>query len=226
MNVYKMTNKFNGMSYVGATIRPVPKRIADHVSAARRGKTALISKAIREFGIAAFVVQVLQTVDSGSYDDLMTAEIQAIREHGTLEPSGYNRTSGGLGTPDCRALESTKLKIGATSKGRVQSEETRRKRSLAQKGKRQGPRPHMQGKPTWNRGIPATEEHRKKLSESRMGGKNWKSKRIEFQGVKYNSIMDAVRATGFSRMQICYRLSKGDAASYIQDKENKGKQTQ
>jgi len=182
MNVYKMTNKVNGMSYVGATIRPIPKRMADHVNAARRGRTTLIAQAIREFGIASFVIQVLQTVDSGSYDDLMAAEIQAIREHGTLEPVGYNRTSGGLGTPDCRALESTKLKIGATSKGRIPSAETRAKRSLAVKGKPQGPRPHMQGKPAWNRGVPHTEGTRKKISESHLGGKNWRAKRIVFSG--------------------------------------------
>jgi group I intron endonuclease len=223
MFVYKMTNTVNGKSYVGATIRPIKTRLQDHANAARRGRTTLIAQAIREVGIAAFVTQILHTVDSGSYDDLMAMEIEAIREHGTLEPSGYNRTTGGLGTPDCRMLESTKLKIGATSKGRIPSADSRAKMSLARKGKpcwwMKGRRT---GQPAWNRGMKHTEEARKKMSESRTGGKNWKARPIEFQGVEYSSISDAVRATGLSKMQISYRLAKGDAACYVEKKE-KGK---
>lgn len=215
MFVYKMTNSITGMSYVGATIRPLNIRLSDHKSASKQGRTTLIAKAIGEFGIGSFDIQLLKTVESGSYEDLMQEEIQAIKQHGTLEPNGYNRTTGGLGTPDCRMLESTKLKIGETSKGRIQSEETRKKRSLAVKGKPQGPRPHMQGRPAWNRGIPATEEVRKKLSEMRTGGKNWKARAIEFKGVEYPSVMDAVRATGLSLMKVRYRLAKGDAARYL-----------
>ncbi len=218
MNVYKMTNTVNGMSYVGATIRPISRRLSDHANAARRGRTTLIAAAIREYGMGAFTTQVLQTVTSGSYDDLMVAEIKAIRDHGTLEPAGYNRTTGGLGTPDRRTLESTRLKIGKTSKGRIPSADARQKMSNARKGKPCPWNAGPTGRPAWNRGIKATEEVKKKLSAMRIGGKNWKARRIEFQGVEYDSIMDAVRATSLSVMQVTYRLAKGNAARYLTPK--------
>ena len=215
MIVYKMTNKINGISYVGATKRRIDIRLRDHLSAAKQGRTSLIAQAIRQFGIAAFAIEILHTVDSGSYDDLMQAEIQAIKEHGTLEPHGYNRTSGGLGTPDRRALESTKLKIGAKSKGRIQSEETRQKRSLKMKGCSSSNKGRKTGKPAWNRGLKHSKETCKKLSESRVGGKNPQASPIIFRGVEYPSLMDAVRSTGFSLMQVRDRLKKGDNASYV-----------
>ena len=221
MIVYKMTNKITGLSYVGATTRELKARLWDHASSWKRGKTTLIAMAIRDYGMGAFKVEVLCRVTSGSFDDLMNEEIKAIREHGTLEPHGYNRSSGGIGTPDCRHLESTRLKIGEKSKGRIPSMETRAKMSAAHKGKpctwNEGPR----NVPAWNKGIKATPEHRRKLSESRTGEKNWKAEAIEFKGVVYSSISDAHRATGYSRMQIRYRLAKGDAARYLKTKGEK-----
>lgn len=224
MFVYKMTNSVSGLSYVGATIRPISDRLRDHASAARKGRTTLIAQAIRDFGMSSFVTTILHTVESGSYDDLMALEIQSIREHRTLEPHGYNRTSGGLGTPDCRALESTKLKIGATSKGRVFSAETKARLSAMRKGKPCCWNRGKTGKPAWNRGIPATPEVRQKLSEMRIGAKNWKARSIELDGVAYPSIADAVKATGLSRMQVVYRLQKGNAARYLSDSKFKREQ--
>jgi group I intron endonuclease len=221
MLVYKMTNTANGMSYVGATIRPISARLRDHANAARRGRTTLIAQAIRDFGIKSFVTSILRTVTSGSYDELMASEIESIREHGTLEPNGYNRTTGGLGTPDCRMLESTKLKIGETSKGRIPNAETRAKLSAVRKGRpcpwNRGPR----STPSWNLGRKASEETKRRLSESRTGGKNWRAIPVEIDGVAYPSIMDAVRGTGLSRVQVSYRLRKCRNARYIKKEKLK-----
>jgi hypothetical protein len=49
----------------------------------------------------------------------------------------------------------------------------------------------------------------------RKGGNNSQATPIEFKGVIYPCISDAIRATGFSMMQIRYRLSKGDDAKYL-----------
>ena len=88
MIVYKMTNMTTGLSYVGATTRELKARLWDHASSWKRGKTTLIAKAIRDYGMDAFKVEILCRVNSGSFDDLMNEEIKAIREHGTLEPHG------------------------------------------------------------------------------------------------------------------------------------------
>lgn len=122
---------------------------------------------------------------------------------------------------------------GNPMQGRVHSPETRAK--IAAKavgrqghwlGKKMGPQSleHRQklsearkGREAWNRGIAHTAETRAKMAASRTGGKNWKARAIELNGVIYPSIMDAVRATGLSRMQVSYRLQTG-RARYL-DKE-------
>lgn len=208
--VYKLTNNSNGMSYIGATIRPLPLRLSDHSSAAKRGKTTLIAQAIREVGIEAFSAEILDTAET--YDELMMKEIGAIKEHGTLAPSGYNRSSGGRGTPDCRLLESTRLKIAEKAKGRPVSVEARAKISAFFKGR---PNPKNvgrgAGKPAWNRGLKASPETREKLREHWRTHGRRTQRVIEFEGVSYPSIVAATKATGLSVMQIKYRLQTGRA---------------
>ena len=76
------------------------------------------------------------------------------------------------------------------------------------------------GHTTWNKGVPHTTETRAKMSASRTGGKNWKARAIELNGVTYPSLMDAVRATGLSLMQVSYRLQTG-RAQYLDNKGHK-----
>jgi group I intron endonuclease len=207
VKTYKLTNKVTGMSYIGATIRPLGDRLRDHWNAARHGRTTLICDAIRQFGKEAFVAEVLASADS--FEDLMMLEIAAIKEHNTLTPNGYNRASGGLGTPDCRHLESTRLKIADKAKGRVVSEETKAKLSKASKGKPQPWNAGSTGRPAWNTGIPASPETKAKLTAMRTGSKNWNARSIEVNGVVYPCILDAIAGSGLSKMQIRYRLQKG-----------------
>jgi len=67
------------------------------------------------------------------------------------------------------------------------------------------------GQKAWNKGIPHREDTKAKMSASRTGGKNWKARAIMLGGVEYPSMMDAVRATGLSLMQVSYRLKTGRA---------------
>lgn len=209
MQVYKLTNVINGMEYVGATMRPIKRRLGDHCSAAKQGRTSLIAGAIREFGIDSFKVTLLETGDS--FDDLMLKEIAAIKEHGTLSPHGYNRASGGKGTPDCRHLESTRLKISEAAKGRKCPDHVRKVLSEFFKGRPAPNKGMITGKPAWNRGLTHTDETRAKMSAAHRGKQHPKARAIEFNGVTYKSIADAVRDTGMSLMQVRYRLSAGRA---------------
>lgn len=208
MQTYKLTNTRTGMSYVGATIRPLANRLSDHWKAATQGRTTLICKAIREFGKDAFVAEILNHTDS--FEELMTLEIEAIRAHNTLEPNGYNRASGGIGTPDCRHLESTKLKISEKAKGRIIPEAVRQKISAKLKGKT-SPTKGMKFGPAWNRGLRHTEEAKLKMSAAHSGNKNWNVRSVEVNGTVYPSTFEAVRKTGLSRTQIRYMLKTGRA---------------
>ena len=118
--------------------------------------------------------------------------------------------------------------------GRTHSEETRRK--IAEKAR---------GRAAWNKGLkqgPLSEEHRAKLSEARqghvgymtgkthtdaarakmsvarLGGKNHNARAILLDGVVYPSIMDAARESGYTHMQVKYRLKTG-RATYVDAEE-------
>lgn len=210
MFVYKLTNKITGKSYVGATTNSLPRRLDGHWQAAKKGRTTLICAAIREFGAESFEAKILTY--ASSFEELMLREIEAIRREGTLEPNGYNRASGGIGTPDCRHLESTKLKMSQKAMGRTpwnkgkigaqsHSAETRQKISA-----------RLTGHEAWNRGVPATPAHKEKLlAAARRGGENHHARPVEVNGVIYPCIGDAVVGSGLSRMQVRSRLKNGQA---------------
>jgi len=212
MTLYKLTNRMTGMSYVGATTQSLAKRCGEHRAQAKRGLSHPLSCAIREHGWEAFDVQHLGSF--GTLDELHAAERATIAAVGTLVPTGYNRASGGLGTPDCRHADETKKKLAAVQLGRRGAKawnkgltvplEVRQKISAGLKGHR-----------TWNKGVPATEEHRAALRASHVGKVNPAARAIEVDGQSFTSILDAANRLGLSRMQVRYKLMTG-RARYLQ----------
>lgn len=210
MFIYKITNTKNGMAYVGSTCRPIRQRMSNHWSDARRGKDSLIAQAIRDFGQESFSVEIIG--EAKSSDEMIVMEVEAIRNLNTCHPNGYNSSAGaGLWVADRRHLESVREKISEAHKGKKLSEEHRLKLSESLKGRPSWNAGIKTGKPSWNRGIPATPEHREKLIASHAGKLIHNVRSIEFLGVVYPSIAEAGRATGFSRMQMKYRLATGNA---------------
>jgi group I intron endonuclease len=94
--VYRITNTVNGKKYVGCTKLTIALRWARHKSAARRGSSYAIHRAIRKYGHENFILDMLETVE-GTHADLMAAEIQQIALHKCIAPLGYNITRGGEG---------------------------------------------------------------------------------------------------------------------------------
>ncbi len=208
MTLYKLTNRMTGLSYVGATTQKLAVRCSEHQRQARLGLTHALSVAIREYGWDSFHVETLGTFDT--LPELHAAERATISALRTMVPGGYNRASGGLGTPDCRHAEETKRKIGARhlgrrgarawNKGIPASAEARAKISASQKGRL-----------AWNKGIPATDEHRAALRASHAGKPNPASRAIELNGLTFPTIISAASALGLSRMQVRYKLQTGKA---------------
>ena len=117
----------------------------------------------------------------------------------------------------------TRAKIAAKATGRLVGEETRRKISASLEGK---PARSLGMKfPGRGQGRKATEETRQKLSAARLGGKNHNARAVDIHGVIYPSVMDAVRQTAYSHMQIQYRLAKG-IFRYVDDPRGKDEPTQ
>lgn len=109
--IYKITNKINGKIYIGQTIHTLQRRINQHLSC----NSFLISKALKKYSIDNFIIE--EIYHSFDRYDLDTKEQYFISYYSCMSPFGYNLTSGG----------NTK---------KTYSEETRKKLSLAKKGKK------------------------------------------------------------------------------------------
>ncbi len=109
--VYKITNKLNGMAYIGQTVKPRLVRWAEHVKAAGNGSEFVIHRAIRKYGPETFRVRVLKRVTEPL---LYAAEIHFIARHDTFN-NGYNMTKGGEGVTMTPAI---RRKIGAFWRGK------------------------------------------------------------------------------------------------------------
>lgn len=149
--IYKITNKINGMSYIGQS-KNCWDRWMYHKAPSKNNRP--IDKAINEFGKDNFNFQILLECPP---DMLDVWERDMINLHDTLYPNGYNYQGGGKLTYT-DVCEETRRKLSESLMGeknpmykKTFTEEHRRKISDANKGKR---------KP------PLSEEHRRKISES------------------------------------------------------------
>lgn len=96
MFVYKITNKINGMLYIGITTRTVYQRWLQHRGCAFRGKiNHPLYNAMKHYGIDAFEIE---TVHIGnSLEEIQNVEIELIKKHDSYirNGNGYNLTYGG-----------------------------------------------------------------------------------------------------------------------------------
>lgn len=133
MVVYLLTNTVNGMEYVGATSRSLPQRWNEHLYEARHDRSRNpLYRDMREHGFSVFDKRIL----SVALNRQALGELEAFwtRELETRSPQGYNRTDGGLGTPGREVYEHEKRDLAARSLGRIDTSETRAKRSASALG--------------------------------------------------------------------------------------------
>ncbi len=117
---------------------------------ARINKPYALSRAIRKYGEKSFSAEIIGEADS--WDELTVLEINAIARYSCMCPNGYNMTAGGEGSkgakpsPEKRAKISSsltgrklsnshRLAIGIAQKGKVITDETRRRMSEAHKSR-------------------------------------------------------------------------------------------
>jgi group I intron endonuclease len=204
MELYKLTNKLNGKSYIGATIQGMRQRMKEHQYQAKYNAKFAISQAIREFGMEAFDLEILAEADS--YEELMQMEKDAIREYGTMHPNGYNKCLGGRGCPGHQKSLEVRMAVAARTRGRVLSEEHREAIRQAQIGNQ-----HALGNRFTSpvKGIPLSPEVKAKMSAAHIGAENWNARVIELDGKSYATISEAAEALGVCRSTIRKRVAKG-----------------
>lgn len=98
MQTYVITNTVNDKKYVGITSGPLAKRWREHKSAANTGVNRPLYKAMRKYGIEAFIIE--KIAEAENENELKQLEIDFIEALETYLPKGkgYNLTSGGEGT--------------------------------------------------------------------------------------------------------------------------------
>lgn len=131
--IYRILNIVNAKSYIGQTLYDNPnRRWNTHKSNYTKLKhNEYIYRAMRKYGIEKFEFSIICKCET---EELNQLETKYIKEFNTFGKFGYNMTSGGEGRRDCKASEETRRKISLAGKGRVPSEETRKKLSLANMG--------------------------------------------------------------------------------------------
>jgi group I intron endonuclease len=131
MIIYKITNKNNGMCYIGQTIRSLSERWKNH----RTLKSGCIrlNNAIRKYGKDSFSVEEIASYNT--QEDLNDAEEYYIDFHNCLAPNGYNLKTGGS---KGKMSEESKIKMSNSHIGQIPSAETLKKRSESMIGKNIG----------------------------------------------------------------------------------------
>ena len=113
---YKVTNKLNGKSYIGATTMKPGKRWSSHKTMARiKGSTSL-HRAMARDGVDNFEFQEIETKKLNSKSEMYDLEIELIKKNGTFG-NGYNETIGGAGKLGYKDKPETIIKKSLASRG-------------------------------------------------------------------------------------------------------------
>ncbi len=187
--LYQYTHRTDGKRYIGVTNNPARRR-NEHTKG--RDCARIFSAAIKKYGFEAFDYKILAI-----FDDVSAAayhEQATIQTFGTLVPNGYNLTAGapctvygGPFSADARA------KISAALIGKIVSDETRVRLSVARKGQ------HNFIGHTHNA------ETRAKISAAKMGGTPWnKNKKHPYSA----ETLKKISAAGKGRKQSIETLAK------------------
>ena len=108
---YVITNKLNGMEYIGITSRTIKKRYQEHLNT---NNSQYIHRAMRKYGKNNFSVK--QIVEMKSWKEICEWEIEMILTRDTLAPNGYNETMGGEGTCGVIYTKEQRIKISKRMK--------------------------------------------------------------------------------------------------------------
>lgn len=149
MIVYLIENLINHKIYIGQTKVTIADRFNGHKKDSKRTKRAFsyLHNAMAKYGIENFEISKIS--EASSKEELDKLETWFIKFfESTNREIGYNIEHGGNGPNKV-------------------SEETRKKLSIASSGKNN----HSYGKPAWNRGIPLSDNQKKKLSKIFKGKK-------------------------------------------------------
>lgn len=197
-------NVLTGKFYIGSTIH-TDRRFREHLSDLRKGKhhSIHLQRAFDKYGEKSFIFEIIESVDQATDEKLREREQYYID---TLMPYrrdiGYNVSRG---TATCvlygenngfygrehseetrfkiaESLKKYNVKYGPVCVGRQLSDETKKKISLGNKGKKRSEEVRKniseknKGRLPWNKGKSLSDETKMKLSEINRGENNTNAK--------------------------------------------------
>ena len=126
--IYKITHRETGRVYIGQSTNLSKRKAAYKNSGGSGNGKSVIKRAIQKYGWDAFDFEVILYAEG--YDYLNDIEIKLIAFYECLLPKGFNIETGGSNSP---CSESVKQAVGKANRGRVFTEEQRKKMSEGQK---------------------------------------------------------------------------------------------
>ena len=133
--IYKATYRVSGKAYIGQTIKPIEKRLAQHQLSSSKCRAFL--GAIQKYGWENFDVEWYEIPD----EDLNFYEEMLVALLGTLAPGGYNLREGGgargkMSVESKQKLSESKMGDKNHMYGKTLSEESKKKMSEAKTGEK------------------------------------------------------------------------------------------
>lgn len=166
VGIYQIRNKVNGKQYIGQSVNVV-KRWREEAKG--QGVNDHLRRAFAKYGLENFSFSVLCECAPTELDELETLVISETESYKPLK--GYNKTFGGDGV---RATTETKKKISDAHKGKVLTEEHKRKLSERKRGANH---------PYYGKKRPASVGQ--KVSASKMGKKHPMSEQTRLKQIEY-----------------------------------------
>lgn len=123
--IYKISFPNTDKVYIGITSRTAQQRFNEH---RRESNDSLVSRAIKSHGFNNTSLIVL--FESNDYSELLLLEQVLILEHNSINPNGYNLTSGGEGVSNLKHSFESKVKMGKSQKLRFLDEQEREKAAI------------------------------------------------------------------------------------------------
>lgn len=130
--VYKVTNKVNGKVYIGMSKYGLQERKSRHV---RDSETPMnyFHRALRKYKEEDFIWSIIDKCKTDVYDDLREMEVAWIAYYDSFR-NGYNSTYGGEGNHGLAISEETRKRMSDAQKGKKLTNETKRRISESRKG--------------------------------------------------------------------------------------------
>lgn len=133
VEIYRITNKVTGKSYIGVTSTGSAKRWTRHLMDCRKNVHRPLYHSMNKHGVDSFVIEVIdRAID---WQDGLRKEVEYIEKLGTLFPGGYNITLGGEGTKGFVPPDWLRAKWSEARKGHEWAAEQNSARSTSMKAK-------------------------------------------------------------------------------------------